>query len=80
MLKDSVETFYTYNLTGLVADIKSAKESDFEIDLNVEAPKEKPANNSVEIADGLNAPSVSEETTRKLLQGKTNILTVREDD
>ena len=45
--KDFVETFYTCDFTGFVGDISSDKERDFEIALNVEAPR-YPVNNSVE--------------------------------
>ena len=39
-----------------------------------------PMNNSVEVSDDHNAPSVCGETTRKLLQGENNILIVIVDD
>ena len=69
-LKDFVETFYTYDFTRLVANINSDENNDFEIDLDVEAPTEEPVNNSVKVLDDQNAPSVSDDTTRKLLQGE----------
>ena len=55
------------NSPGLFANINSDKEIDFEINLDVEAPKSEPVNNSVEISDDRNAPNVSDATTTKLL-------------
>lgn len=69
-LKDFAETFYTYDFTRLVANINSDENNDFEIDLDVEAPTEEPVNNSVKVLDDQNAPSVSDDTARKLLQGE----------
>ena len=74
-LKDSVETFYPYDFTGLVADIINDEESHFEINLDVEAPTEEPVNNSVEVSDDRNALSASYETAIKLLQEENSILT-----
>ena len=51
------------NSPGLFANINSDKEIDFEINLDVEAPKSEP----VEISDDRNAPNVSDATTTKLL-------------
>ena len=52
----------------------SDKERDFEIDLDVEVRSEESVKNSVEASDDRNTPSVSDETTKKLLQGENNIL------
>ena len=61
-LKDFAETFYTYDFTGLVAD------------LDVEAlATEEPFNNSTKVS---NNRSVSDKTTRRLLKGEKNILIV----
>ena len=67
-MKNFVETFYTYDFNRLVADITSKEESDFEIDLDVEAPTEEPVNNSLEYSDDRNSSSVIDETARKMLQ------------
>ena len=69
-MKNFVETFYTYDFNRLVADITSKDESDFEIDLDVEAPTEEPVNNSLEYSDDRNSSSVIDETARKMLQGE----------
>lgn len=79
-LKDFVETFYSYDFTGLVADISSDKESDFEIDLSVEEPTKELVNDSVVVSDVHNAPSASDKTTRKLFQGENNVFIVIKDD
>ena len=68
------------NSPGLFANINSDKEIDFEINLDVEAPKSEPVNNSVEISDDRNAPNVSDATTTKLLLEENNILIVIDDD
>ena len=79
-MKDFVETFYSNDFTGLVADISSDKESDFEIDLSVEEPTKELVNDSVVVSDVHNAPSASDKTTRKLLQGENNVFIVIKDD
>lgn len=68
-MKDFTDTFYTYDFTGFVGD--------FEIDLGVETSAGEPANNSAEVS---NNRSVSDKTTRRLLQGEINILIVTDDD
>ena len=73
-LKDFAETFYTFNFSELLANISSGKDSDFEIDLDPEVPTEEL------VSDDRNAPSASDETTRKLLQERNNILIVTYDD
>ena len=60
-LKDFVERFYTFDFTGLLANINSDWESDFEIDLENRSTYRR-VNNSVEVSDDHNSPSVSDET------------------
>ena len=47
--KDFVETFYTYDFTGIVVEVSSDEEIDF--DLEVEAPTKEAVNNSAEVSE-----------------------------
>ena len=62
--------FYAYDFTGLVANITSDEERDFEMDRDVEASKVELVNNSVEVLDDRKCSQCQWRDNNKVVAGR----------